>query len=883
MQTFGVSPGFMPTSLPDFNSSVPNINSSRNKQLQNKIPLNLQILQDIENNNIQNNQLPNIYLENYNLTEYILMIPSIDIMINFNNMKLILTRKMILNIYKNKKSDKSILENIEIFNNRNNNVIINNINQFVIFIILMDNIEVFDGLLKFIIDHKLKISAIKVINKNCVYFPPEEIIDLTDMIELDIIEKINRNYAIFSIYEENNDYLEYLKYKEFDNMKKYVSGLYNINLNEIIQNDNFISLAIKNNDLEIFEKLLNLIQIDVFTRVNNCYIIFRDIDLNKQFNFYQCLNKYYPPEIFKIFSNDDIMNLVEYSICVNNFTNLENLLINHFNLNMAKTIFNLAWNNENLEIFKLLFKYINDENLLPILQIINFNLTTDNIEIFKYIVEKTNIIIDFAQIKLKNLEFVEFDHVQKYLAENFTRFMPNTYYNFSNNSTNKNINKLCCYDSVELFEKLLNHNCLNQFIYSKCFDFTLKNKKFEILKLLLKYDNNRNNIYKIINNDDNNEVFKHILNSDIDFLNILLDLQNLYRNAPLNFKIIIDNLNKFNININNLIKLIFNNEDIEIILKLIDKEIINKNYFSIENIHLLLEYENIELIKIFSENNLINLTEINIDYFSLLYKGKLNIFEYLIRENIFKKKDFSAEIFERIFYEWNDIKIIEIIKLLHHKKIIDLNTLNIDNEKVILSNNDKLCQFLFDQNLLKCENIDVLLEKIICNDIAGGLIFLIDNKFIFLTDKIIDVIELIYNDNLNIIEYLINIEYIKLTDFNFDQFNIFDISNNMKILLNLPKFDIDIALIENKYDQIMNYLQIYNIEVIKEVEECSICKDTDINDNGGMILLSCGELKHFHHLGCLYKWIREKNELKCVYCTKPFEWKTCKKVLISKE
>lgn len=339
-----------------------------------------------------------------------------------------------------------------------------------------------------------------------------------------------------------------------------------------------------------------------------------------------------------------------------------------------------------------------------------------------------------------------------------------------------------------------------------------------------------------------------------------------------------EDINLINNNlINNNFEIIKNNKSFSSSLL----NIIQKSYL----IHLISEIiffhqDRIDIFKFFLQKFQINFTPVMTQ--DILKSSSSKIIQLCLENKLITSKNFLDHRANLLLFLLNQEKF-SILDLLKQFKLINFsknraffNILHIQKFSILVYLLDKI-----EINLEEKKYISgLILEK---EDLKA----LNKAKNIF-SEITIDFYPLIYKDKIKSFQFLKDNLLIDLKKINLNLLDEFALSKEMRKILEIKEFDLEIALIQKDFRRIFQYLGIEKIICLKldeeegnfeekyEDVECIICKDRYLNDN--MLVLECAK-NHFCHFECLYIFLREKNDKTCPYCRKNFSWRNCKKVL----
>lgn len=461
--------------------------------------------------------------------------------------------------------------------------LVEHVEVFLIYSLILRQENLFDLFLKFAHQHQIKFSSLQNLSE---HFKEENCLEVS----YEIIRKLQNNPHIFSIKDNHTyltdltrgkekDWLDFyiysLTYNNFDRLFEYPNNNKNSsNKNNPVLN-NLLTLTIKSYEPTFFNKLLEMKKIDPFLRLNNRYLIFRDLTIKDHYDFYQILNKHHPAEKYSIQTTQDQYDIITFAIISQNYKHLQTLLTNEKN---KIAILNLAWKHHDLTVLKLILTNLDSTILTNLFNhwktIISLHPT--NLYLWQFIFQNSTILIEFEKLKLKVLSNYEFTIIKNFLLENFARFnfrryitdkyFVNRFWNIENKKTRllqrKNyvytelLEMLCKYDHPELLEKFLNiddqfkeHNS-----YFRLFEMTVKQKNQKIFKLLLNKQNNSRQLkikenfklFKFKYNDFLRELLK---DETLDFSQIKIDLDYLYHHQLETFNIVMNHLKRFKIHV----------------------------------------------------------------------------------------------------------------------------------------------------------------------------------------------------------------------------------------------------------------------------------------------------------------------------------------------
>lgn len=506
----------------------------------------------------------------------------------------------------------------------------------------------------------------------------------------------------------------------------------------------------------------------------------------------------------------------------------------------------VAIENKQIEIMKFLLpKLANNEILIePLSQLFENLLSNSNIkndEVLAVLKITTEIILENSNLEkllleTTNLQNVEITlHILEFFKKYHQIFNPKllSYYEkalygsifktklFKINYKYLEFNQ----DSEMIYNLMIYLIAINEYQTDHIFLFLLEAEK----KKIVEEKNPGQSLLKILPLN----IFEKICQDNLPLLNRLFEIHHLYRineYQPLinsysaqilsylcqhlpemtdkdllyNLLEIIDvenfNIKQFNYDLKDLPR--------EIFLIFLHKKLISAEDFTEKYINHLLEHGEIYLLTILKSFKYLDvLKQMKINYCSLINRGNYSSVEWLIKKGYFRKEDVDEELkFLILSVDFDFLKLLNnnnIIKPTDFK-VKDQEVENVSPKKIgyyynlgiIELSEEYIIKMIYDDNL---ELIKVLMSEKIIKIGEGEMIL-----------KVI-ITEMDTYGNMSIVELkYIHIELAKLKKE--------EISLAMEKILKLPLFDLDLALVEERYEDVMHKLKIKNEIIVEGVK-----------------------------------------------------------------
>lgn len=334
----------------------------------------------------------------------------------------ILSKILYLNEDKNR-----LFRNLNEFNQRNAEIITHNIEKFLVYAILTDDLDIFQIFLTFLQENNLKITFLKASDRVIRHRYEHHL-------KPEIYQQILENYAYFSLSTQSAYNLacqqKFLKVAE----KIFEDYLKNSDLNsnpvDFYQNPkkNLFTLAMKNGDLPLVKKLISTYQFSLNKRdsTNEYYLLSQFPITPQNLHIYQFFKeilltlpllsekdeKYY---LYLLIILDEPLILKEhFHIKLTECKDLTNSNLNNNIMGALSTI----WRTRNLEALKVMVEVLQEHHLISIS--FNYLYGVEYLPLFKYLIEETDYY--FAHVNLKDLLFMDKIKVKEFIFQNIKRF-----------------------------------------------------------------------------------------------------------------------------------------------------------------------------------------------------------------------------------------------------------------------------------------------------------------------------------------------------------------------------------------------------------------------------------------------------------------------------